>query len=262
MLSKNSLGSEHFKDQNKVRSFICTVCHHVPHPDIAFELIECGHILCEGCLNALRQTEQPCPNCKRAIGYSYRSLKADNKVAYRLLMDLAVKCPKQCSWSGAWSSLDEHLANCEKVRAYNNYVYRPFEEISDEREENERLEPGCNLQFSKFYVKNVHWSIPREFPEKGNMGSAPGKGEGGKGPSVSGLDDIRLGDKYKVSVHKHLLTYIKKEGWACNGMSIFGGCKSKFAAGGFGQTKGERRFTCSDCHYDLCQKCVEAYLIR
>ena len=259
MLSKNSLGSEHFKDQNSVHNFVCTICYSVPHPDIAVQLIECGHIFCEGCLNVLIKAGQRCPNCKRGIGYSYRSLKTGNKSAYRILMDLAVKCPKQCSWSGAWSYLDEHLAKCWKVPAYNNYLYPSFEEISDEREEDERFEPNSCLQFSEFFVGNVSWSIPGE---NGNQILPPVRGRGWEEPPVSGLGNIVLGDKYKVSVHEHLLTYIKKEGWACNGMSIAGGCKSKFTAGGFEQTKGERRFTCSDCNYDLCQKCVEAYLIR
>jgi len=119
MLSKNSLGSEHFKDQSNVDTFLCTICHFVPHPDIAFELIQCGHIFCEECLNRLIKAGQACPNCKRTIGSSYRSLKIGNIVAYRILMGLAVKCPNQCSWSGALSYLDRHLANCVKVPVSN-----------------------------------------------------------------------------------------------------------------------------------------------
>jgi len=261
MLSRNSLGSEHFEDQNNVHSFICTICYSVPHPDIAFELTECGHIFCEGCLNGLRQAGQACPNCKRAIGYSYRSLKTGNKIAHRILMDLAVKCPKQCSWSGAWSYLDKHLANCGKVPAYNyGSPYPPSKEISTGRKVNERLEPGHNLQFSGFHVEGLFKSVQeseRRIPQSVVS-------EEKKSPPVQKKPFVPvLGSNYKVSVHKHFLEHIKKDGWVCNGMNTTGGCKSKFTSyKGFEQTKGQRRFTCSDCDYDLCEKCVEAYLIE
>jgi len=262
MLSKNSLGSEHFEDQNNVRSFICTACHHVPHHDMAFELTECGHILCEGCLNGLRQAGQACPNCKRPIGYSYRSLKADNKTAYRILMNLAVRCPNKCSWSGALSYLDKHLANCVKVPAYNyGSPYLPSKEISTRRKVDERIRPtysfgssGLSVSYIEDFLKLVQES-ERRIPQSVVS-------EEKKSPPVQKKPFVPVvGNNYKVSVHKHFLKHIKKDGWVCNGMSIPGGCKSKFTEyRGFEQTKGQRRFRCSDCDYDLCEKCVEAYL--
>jgi len=253
MLSKNSLGCEHFKDQNNVHSFLCTICYSVPRPDIAFELIECGHIFCEECLNGLIKVAQPCPNCKRPIGSSYRSLKTGNKVAYRILMGLEVKCPKQCSWSGPWSCLDGHLANCGKVSGNKyGYPYTPFKGISDEREEDERFKLEYDFTFAESYIEVFRWSIS----ERKNIALPPVVSQESERPLV-----FALGNNYKVSVHEHLLKYVEKDGWICNGMSIPGGCKSKFTpSGGFGQTKGKPRFRCSDCDYDLCEKCVEAYL--
>jgi len=89
-----------------------------------------------------------------------------------------------------------------------------------------------------------------------------GCGTSGPGPHFSlPISRVyRVGEEYKASVHRHPLKYVEKEGWVCNGMSISGGCKSKFTPSGrFKQTKGERRFRCSDCDYDLCVKCLEAY---
>jgi len=249
MLSKNSLWPECFKDQNNVHSFLCTICYSVPHPDIAFELRECGHIFCEGCLNELRKTGQACPNCKRPIGYSYRSLKTGNKIAHRILMELEVKCTKQCSWSGAWSYLDKHLAKCVKLLPCKYaYIGCQFKGILADINEHEKSKSEYHLTLAVSYIEMLHCSIPGK------------KGEEGKRASVSKLDGIQLGNRYKVSVHEHILTYIKKEGWACNGVSIPGGCKSNFRPGKFVQTKDERRFRCNDCDYDLCGKCLEAYL--
>jgi len=253
MLSKNSLGSEHFIDQNNADNFVCTICHHVPHPDIAFELIQCGHIFCQECLNELIKAGQKCPNCKRPIGSSYRSLKTDNKIAHRVLMDLTVKCTKQCLWSGAWSSLDEHLTKC-KGPPPNNYgsLHSQPKGISTERKDHGRSEPKNHVR-SAFYVGRLHPSIS----ESEHGISRPPVSEERKSSLV-----LVLNNKYNTSVHSHSLTYIKKKGWACNKVSISGGCKSNFTPGKFIQTEDEPRFRCSDCDYDLCQKCVEAYLIR
>jgi len=249
MLSKKPLGSEHFKDQNSVHSFICTICYSVPHPDIAVELIECGHIFCEGCLKELRKSRQTCPNCKGPIGSSYRSLKTGSKAAYRILKDLAVKCTKQCSWSGAWSSLDEHLAKCKGVPA-NNYgsLHSQPKEIPTGTKDHGRSEPENHVSCveSEHRIPQSAMSEEKESPPVQKKPLVP-----------------MLNSNYKVNVHVHVLKHIKKDGWVCNGMRITGGCKSKFTPyKGFEQTKGKRRFRCSDCDYDLCEKCVEAYLIE
>jgi len=248
MLSKNSLGSEHFKDQNSVHSFLCTVCYSVPHPDIAVELIECGHIFCEECLKELRKSRQTCPNCSRAIGYSYRSLKTGNKIAHRILMDLDVKCTKQCPWSGAWSSLDKHLANCEKLLPCKYAdIGCKFKGIAADKKEHEKHKSEYHLTLAESQIEHLRKLLEEK--------------TGPLQPVVEKTPVFVLGNKYKVSVHEHLLTYIKKGGWACNRVSPVGGCKSNFRPGKFVQTKDEPRFKCDDCDYDLCGKCVEAYLI-
>jgi len=256
MLSKNPLGSEDFKDQNSIHNFVCTICCSVPHPDIAFELTECGHIFCEECLNRLIKAAQACPNCKRPIGSSYRSLKTGSKAAYRLLMDLTVKCTKQCSWSGAWSSLDEHLAKC-KGPPPNNYgsLHSQPKGIPTERKNHGRSQPENHMG----RVESLRWLTPES---DHRMAQSVVSEERKNPPPVQKKPLVLvLNTKYNASVHSHPLTYIKKKGWACNKVSISGGCKSNFRPGKFIQTEDEPRFRCSDCNYNLCVKCLEAYLI-
>ena len=70
-----------------------------------------------------------------------------------------------------------------------------------------------------------------------------------------------IGKKYTVSVHEHPLIYLEKDnGWGCDGRRIVGGCKSGFT--GFYQTGGALRFRCVGCDYDLCVRCLEAYLVN
>ena len=69
-----------------------------------------------------------------------------------------------------------------------------------------------------------------------------------------------ISKKYTVSVHEHPLIHIKRDGWLCDGKKIVGGCKSGFT--GSDQTRGELRFRCDGCDYDLCAQCLEAYLVN
>lgn len=57
--------------------------------------------------------------------------------------------------------------------------------------------------------------------------------------------------------HRHpLIPCNVDNGWACDGRSLPGGCRSGVT--GFNQTAGMPRWRCSICDYDLCAACVSA----
>eukprot|EP00928_Gymnodinium_smaydae_P031164 TRINITY_DN22964_c0_g1_i1.p1 TRINITY_DN22964_c0_g1~~TRINITY_DN22964_c0_g1_i1.p1 ORF type:complete len:638 (+),score=80.85 TRINITY_DN22964_c0_g1_i1:184-1914(+) len=47
----------------------------------------------------------------------------------------------------------------------------------------------------------------------------------------------------------------RDNGWSCDGRKQPGGCKSGIL--GFHETKGQPRYRCSTCDYDLCERCYE-----
>jgi len=229
---KKPLEPEYFKDPNRAQDFLCTICHKVPHPDIAVEEVECGYIFCKECLKEHTETKKTCPNCDCKINNSQRSLETGNKLGYRILMKSTVYCSKGCSWSGAWKELDKHLAKCQEVLPCNYaYIGCSFKGTSSERKEHEKVKADYHLGLAKSYIEKKQKEI---------VGYV-------------------LGDKYTVSVHKHTLEHIEGEKWACDGRRIVGGCKSGFK--GFNDTLGALRFRCDDCDYDLCMRCLEAYLV-
>ena len=66
---------------------------------------------------------------------------------------------------------------------------------------------------------------------------------------------------YNVTVHPHALVVVNRDnGWACDGMSVPGGCISGIT--GFYQTSGMKHYSCNYCNYDLCEKCIQKYLVK
>jgi len=274
ILPKSPLESECFKDTNNVNDFLCTICYRLPYPDKAVEEVKCGHIFCEGCLKEWTKIKQICPHCNSTINDSQRPLKDGNKIAYRILMELMVNCPTGCSWSGAWNELDKHLANCEKSVAPCKYAYIGclFEGELAERKEHETLKDKHHLELAEVHIEKLNKMLEEEKKQKEEEEKKKRIVEVIPViPAISVAQVVReeekknpaeyvVGNKYKVSVHRHALTHIEREGWGCNGRRIVGGCKSGFT--GFRETKGALRFRCASCDYDLCSLCVEAYLVH
>jgi len=253
ILPKSSLEPECFKDVNNVHSFLCTICGDVPHPDKAIEEIKCGHIFCEECLKKWTEIKQICPYCNCNIDHnSQRLLKTGNKIAYRILMELIVNCPNKCSWSGTWNDLDKHLASCEKAVSMCKYDYIgcSFRGVLAEKKEHERLKAEYHLELAEAHIEK----LTKKSEKKENCTSCAARKQ-------NELIKYVIGKKYKVSVHKHPLIHLERDnGWGCDGRRIVGGCKSGFT--GFDQTGGALRFRCGGCDYDLCARCLEAYLVN
>ena len=79
-------------------------------------------------------------------------------------------------------------------------------------------------------------------------------------PKVEANKPVEINKPYKVSVHPHELELIEKDnGWACDGIALSGGCASGIT--GFYQTTGMKRFSCTQDNFDICEKCLQKYLI-
>ena len=67
-------------------------------------------------------------------------------------------------------------------------------------------------------------------------------------------------NELKVRVHEHALVFkAQDDGWECDGKNMEGGCRSGIK--GFDETSGKDRYRCAKCDYDMCEKCVEEYII-
>jgi len=242
ILPKTHLEFEYFKDPNKAQDFLCAICHRVPHPDKAVEEVECGHIFCEECLKEWTKIKETCPHCNNSINNSQRPLKAGSKIAYRILMELMVNCPTGCSWSGVWNDLDKHLADCEKSIADCKYAYIgcSFKGELAERKEHETLKDKYHLELAEAHIEKLNEIVKEKKKRR--------------------IVEYVVGNAYTVSVHRHPLIHTPLQGWACDGRRIIGGCKSGFK--GYKDTLGAPGFRCDSCDYDLCARCLEAYLVN
>ena len=74
------------------------------------------------------------------------------------------------------------------------------------------------------------------------------------------LDEPRkkASDFFYSDVHEHRLVKCDSdEVWMCNGMIIFGKCKSNID--NFGSNKNVTRYICTECiEFDLCQACLDS----
>lgn len=153
---------------------------------------------------------------------------------------LLLKCPYKCTWSGKQEDLDKHFKSCENCETSCKYYYLG---CTYRGKGQEKLDHENNQH-------SLHFKLSIKFIEDNKLG--PGK---------DGKEKYQLYYKYKASIHHHLLTFLgceKDNGWGCDGESFPGGCKSGFV--GFHQTSGIKRFRCNDCDFDLCLKCMNAYL--
>ena len=59
-----------------------------------------------------------------------------------------------------------------------------------------------------------------------------------------------------TNLHAHPLLWVDRDnGWSCDGRKEIGGCKSSYQMYG---SSGAVRFRCTECDYDLCEKCLQS----
>eukprot|EP00826_Nyctotherus_ovalis_P043476 TRINITY_DN4584_c0_g1_i3.p1 TRINITY_DN4584_c0_g1~~TRINITY_DN4584_c0_g1_i3.p1 ORF type:complete len:307 (+),score=37.88 TRINITY_DN4584_c0_g1_i3:125-1045(+) len=294
---KSSLEPECFEDMKNAFGFVCTICSEVPNPHTAVEETLCGHLFCDSCLKIWLLSKSKCPDCNSSITNTQRPLKSDNKILYRLLMEMVVHCPTGCLWTGPWNNLDKHLEDCDNAvvkckyqcnrkemrkdierHETNECPNRPtrcahceqrfkFSEIESHESKcknNEMAMRPCRLKYlgckfrGKLDERKEHEASQAAYHlELAEIHIEKLSKTAKEGDEVK----FELGAYYNVSVHSHMLQYVNEDnGWACDGMRLAGRCKSGIT--GFRQTAGMLRFRCKGCDFDLCDKCLKTYIVK
>jgi hypothetical protein len=233
--NKSNLSSNYFIDNKDISIFECAICNDIPNPHFCYELVCCGHLFCEDCLSKWFKEKQICPICKKTIENHtnlLKKIKDNNKIVFRIMNKLNIKCPYNCNWNGKWEELENHLNFCVlsiKENKNKNNECKTYLEIEElEKNNDKNLELAIN-----FINKN-------ETEQKQYL--------------------IKFDDTYtcKVSCHEHPLIFKNYSGWTwtCDGKKLPGGCLSKnykFVC--------PYRYRCDKCDYDLCTNCVLKYAI-
>ena len=110
--------------QKYIDDYSCCICQLIPNPQTAIEDENCGHLFCSLCIDEWLKTKINCPICKMKI--SKRLIKDKNKMVYRHLLNLIIKCPVfDCQWKGIWNQYNDHLKNIRNriIEVNNNTTY-------------------------------------------------------------------------------------------------------------------------------------------
>ena len=163
----------------------------------------------------------------------YRKVKEENKVFYKIIKNLIIKCPYKCEWKGIWLDLDKHLNEC--IYSIRNCKYKSIGcEYCDENKkviEHEKNNDKYHLEMALKYIK--------------------------KNKIVKKKIKFEMGETCMTSVHPHIMTYMTTYNWNCDGRKLPHGCYSM----NYSFNRDVPRFRCHNCDFDLCDKCVVNYLV-
>ena len=231
-ITKNSSLSPDLFSLSYISDYKCFLCGLIPSPENANEITCCGILFCEECLNKFLEEKKECPVCKTGE-IKNRKIKEENKVFYKLLKNLNIKCPYKCVWTGAWNDLDSHLNECKYSFRYCKYKSIGCEFMNDNKTviEHEKNNDKVHLELAVKYIKN------------NNIQKKKVK--------------FIIGDKVKVSCHQHEMTYMTSLSWNCDGRKLPHGCYSD----DYSFNRDVPRYRCHSCDFDLCEKCIVHYVI-
>ena len=233
-ITKNSSLNPELFSLSYISEYKCKLCELIPSPETANEVICCGVLYCNDCLKKIvtkKQEIKECPICK-SNDMKYRKIKDENKIFYKVLNNLNIKCPYKCEWKGIWSDLENHLNECKygkRYCKYNSIGYKFFDEntkVIEHELNNDKNHLEMAINFIK--VNNI----------------------------VKKKIKFVLGERVKASCHPHIMTYMTSLNWICDGSSLPNGCYS--ITNTF--KRDIPRFRCSQCDFDLCDKCIVKYV--
>ena len=214
-----------------ILDYKCISCGLIPNFETATEIICCGSLICEKCLNKLKDNKKGCPICNTEE-LKLRDIKKENKIFYKSFKSLLIKCPYKCDWTGMWVDLDTHLMECK-------FSYRECKYNS----------VGCEYVGNNQKVKEheqsndkYHLDLALKFIKDNKIEKKKIKFE--------------LGETVMTTVHPHIMTYKTSYSWNCDGRHLEHGCYSI----NYHFPMDKSRFRCSDCDFDLCDKCIIHYL--
>ena len=232
--TKNSSLNPELFSLSYISEYKCKLCGLIPSPETANEIICCGILYCDECLQKLISTKDEkmeCPICK-SNDILHRKIKDGNKIFYKVLKNLNIKCPYKCEWKGIWSDLESHLNECKYGVRYCKYKSIGCEFYDENKKviEHELNNDKNHLEMAIKYIKDNN--------------------------IVKKKVKFVLGDKVKASCHPHLMTYMTSWSWNCDGRKLPHGCYSINYS--FGRDKP--RYRCHQCDFDLCDKCIVKYV--
>ena len=232
-ITKNSSLNAELFSLSYISEYKCKLCGLIPSPETANEIICCGILYCNECLQKLISTEEgkiECPICK-LNDMKYRKIKDENKIFYKVLKNLNIKCPYKCEWEGIWSDLEKHLNECKYGMRYCKYnsIGCDFYDENKKVIEHELNNDKNHLEMAIKYIKD--------------------------NKIVKKKINFVLGEKVKASCHPHIMTYMTSWNWNCDGRKLPHGCYSINYS--FGRDKP--RYRCPQCDFDLCDKCIVKY---
>ena len=281
-----------------IDDYICCICLLIPYPETALEEENCGNLFCKACINSWMKKSNSCPICKSVI--STRVIKDKNKIVYRHLINLVIKCQvENCDWKGVYKDYLEHLKiNKHTKKKEINPGKLGKELVKSNTSNSSSLINSNNFDLYKYYKSTTH-----EHPLKYLNITIDNKWRCNCYISSGGCPNINkkrfrcmqcnydLCDKcmikyydknykikndtsndrylylfkksYYTTIHKHPLIFLERSensGWACDGRKFGKKCFSGITD--FNQTKGIPRFRCNQCDFDLCENCMDHYRIK
>jgi hypothetical protein len=231
--TKNSSLNPELFSLSYISEYKCKLCGLIPSPETANEIICCGVLYCNECLQKLISTKEEKMECQicKSNDMKYRKIKDENKIFYKVLKNLNIKCPYKCEWEGIWSDLEKHLNECKYGMRYCKYNSIGCEFY----DENKKV-----IEHELNNDKN-HLEMAIKFIKDNNI--------------VKKKVKFVLGEKVKASCHPHMMTYMTSLSWICDGSSLPKGCYSINSV----FSRNIPRFRCSQCDFDLCDKCIVKY---
>ena len=214
-----------------ISDYKCVSCGLIPSFEKANEIFCCGNLICELCLKKLNESLKRCPKCNNEE-LKTREIKKENKIFYKSFKSLLIKCPYKCDWSGMWVDLDAHLMECKY--GYRECKYKlvgcEFADNNIKVKEHEQSNDKYHLDLALKFIKDKKI-------EKRKL-------------------KFELGEQVMTTVHPHIMIYKTSLDWYCDGRHLEHGCYSS----DYSFSYDKPRFRCSECDFDLCDKCIVHYL--
>ena len=214
-----------------ISDYKCISCGLIPSFETSYEAICCGYLLCKECFQKLKEEKKGCPLCNNTE-ISTREIKKDNKIFYKSIKNFIVKCPYNCEWQGMWVDLYFHLNECKLGLRECKYksIGCEYADTTNNVKEHEQNSDKLHLDLALKFIKDKK--------------------------IVKKQIKFEMGETIMTTCHPHKMVYKKSLDWVCDGRKLEHGCYSVDCH--FPITKP--RFRCSECDFDLCDKCVVHYI--
>ena len=269
------------ESNSNIDEYLCCICQMIPNPQTALEEENCGHLFCNNCLTEWLKSKINCPICKKKI--SKRFIKDKNKIIYRQLMNLKLKCQEEkCDWKGIFTDYYTHLKNNHNIEINNNCIiyelykyYKSSTHVHPLKNMDTMMDNGwycdgkylpspcqsgiLNVEQSKYFRRFRCVTCDYDMCEK-----CMNKYHDNKYVIKNDNSDNRclylLDKKYFAQIHEHPLTFLDKSednGWICYGKNLTNKCFS--GINDTNQSKCIPRFKCEQCDFNLCENCMNFY---